>query len=82
MSYAHALAEMDDRLARLTRQRDDARAQADNLGPLLDSATRLAARLGTELAAALSELRDLRRALAERTELIADLQAQLGGTDQ
>lgn len=74
MSYLRALADMDKRLSVLTRQRDDARAQIDNVTPILSACTRLIGTLGTELAEALEELALLRTALRERNELIASLQ--------
>lgn len=75
-SYIRALADMDERLSVLTRQRDDARAQMDNVTPILSQATRLISVLGAELAAALEELAEMRTALTERNELIESLQKQ------
>ena len=73
-TYAKALHDMDETLSRLTRQRDDARAQMDNATPILAAATRLISLLGTELAEALNDIQDLQIALRERNELIESLQ--------
>jgi hypothetical protein len=76
MSYLRALASMDERLSVLTRQRDDARAQMDNVTPILAASTRLIGTLGTELAEALDEIQELQIALRERTQLIESLQQE------
>lgn len=75
-TYLRALASMDERLSVLTRQRDDARAQMDNVTPILAASTRLISVLGAELSAALEELAEMRTALTERNELIESLQQQ------
>jgi predicted nucleic acid-binding Zn-ribbon protein len=75
-SYVKAVSEMEARIRKLTRQRDDARAELSNYGPMLIKSTELNAELGRALSDHRDEIAELQSQIRDLADLIAQLEEQ------